>query len=78
MLQVRGLGKRYGGRQVLKDASLDVAEGEHVAVIGSSGDQSISAFLGAELYWPNHRAKAARSCSFSVTIACRSSMACAT
>jgi len=37
VLQARGLGKRYGGRQVLKDASLDVAEGETVVIIGPSG-----------------------------------------
>jgi len=37
VLQACGLGKRFGDRQVLHDASLQVAEGETVVIIGPSG-----------------------------------------
>jgi polar amino acid transport system ATP-binding protein len=37
LLEVRGLSKRFGKTQILKNVSLDIAEGEVVSVIGSSG-----------------------------------------
>jgi putative ABC transport system ATP-binding protein len=37
VLQVRGLGKRYGSAPVFSDVSLDVAAGEFVAIMGESG-----------------------------------------
>jgi polar amino acid transport system ATP-binding protein len=37
LLEVRGLSKRFGKNQILKNVSLDIAEGEAVSVIGSSG-----------------------------------------
>jgi putative ABC transport system ATP-binding protein len=37
VLQVRGLGKRYGSAPVFTDVSLDVAAGEFVAIMGESG-----------------------------------------
>jgi polar amino acid transport system ATP-binding protein len=37
VLQVDGLGKQFGGRTVLRGASLQVAEGETVVIIGPSG-----------------------------------------
>jgi sulfonate transport system ATP-binding protein len=36
-LQLRGIGKVYGARQVLSDIHLDIAPGEFVAVVGRSG-----------------------------------------
>ena len=36
-LRLQGLCKRYGERQVLKNASLDIAPGQFVAVVGRSG-----------------------------------------
>jgi sulfonate transport system ATP-binding protein len=36
-LQLRGIGKAYGQRQVLADIDLDIAPGEFVAVVGRSG-----------------------------------------
>ena len=37
VLQVRGLGKRYDSAPVFSQVSLDVAEGEFVAIMGESG-----------------------------------------
>ncbi|MDZ7937306.1 MAG: ABC transporter ATP-binding protein [Rhodoferax sp.] len=37
VLQVRGLGKRYGNTPVFSNVSLDVASGEFVAIMGESG-----------------------------------------
>lgn len=37
MLQARNLVKRYGDLQVLRGVSLDVAQGEMIAIIGASG-----------------------------------------
>ncbi len=37
LLQVRGLGKRYGGKVALDDVSFTVAAGEFVALLGPSG-----------------------------------------
>ena len=37
LLQVRGLGKRYGGKVVLNGVSFTVAAGEFVAILGPSG-----------------------------------------
>jgi sulfonate transport system ATP-binding protein len=36
-LEIRGLGHRYGGRDVLGDLDLEVVPGEFVAVVGRSG-----------------------------------------
>jgi sulfonate transport system ATP-binding protein len=36
-LQLRGIGKRYGERQVLRDIDLDIAPGEFVTIVGRSG-----------------------------------------
>ena len=37
MLRLVGVGKRFGGRAVLQDISLDLAAGEYVAILGESG-----------------------------------------
>lgn len=37
MLSIRGLGKQFGGRPVLRDLSLDLGRGEYVAIMGESG-----------------------------------------
>jgi putative ABC transport system ATP-binding protein len=37
MLQISGVGKRFGGRTVLSAVSLRVAAGEYVAIVGESG-----------------------------------------
>jgi len=37
ILRIRGLGKRYGSRWVLRDLDLDLASGELVALLGESG-----------------------------------------
>jgi putative ABC transport system ATP-binding protein len=37
MLEVQGLGKRYGEVTVFRDVSLQVADGEFVAIVGESG-----------------------------------------
>ena len=37
LLEVRGLGKRFGGVHAVKDASLDLREGELLSVIGPNG-----------------------------------------
>ena len=37
MLRLSGVSKRFGGRMVLNRVSLEVAPGEHVAVLGESG-----------------------------------------
>lgn len=37
LLQVRGLGKRFGARVALDDVSFAVAAGEFVAILGPSG-----------------------------------------
>ncbi len=36
-LEARGLGKRYGRREVLRNAQLTIAPGEFVAIVGRSG-----------------------------------------
>ena len=36
-LELRGVGKRYGGTEVLHDINLSIAEGEFVAIVGFSG-----------------------------------------
>ncbi|NUN95533.1 MAG: ectoine/hydroxyectoine ABC transporter ATP-binding protein EhuA [Candidatus Omnitrophica bacterium] len=37
MVRIRGLSKRYGDVSVIEDLDLDIAAGEHLAVIGPSG-----------------------------------------
>lgn len=37
MIQIRGLGKSFGGARVLRDVDLDVPEGEVTCIIGRSG-----------------------------------------
>jgi putative ABC transport system ATP-binding protein len=37
VLSLQGVTKRFGGRVVLRDASLEMAAGEYVAVVGDSG-----------------------------------------
>ena len=37
LLEVRGLGVRYGGVEALSDIDLDVAAGEIVGVLGGNG-----------------------------------------
>ena len=37
MLRLIGVGKRFGGRSVLKQVSLEVRAGEYVAILGESG-----------------------------------------
>ena len=37
MLQLTGIGKRFGGRQVLAGVSLALAPGEYAAIVGDSG-----------------------------------------
>jgi len=37
LLQVRGLGKHYGGKVALDNVSFTVAAGEFVAILGPSG-----------------------------------------
>jgi len=37
MLQVSGLGKRFGGRQVIEEASFVVNDGERLGVVGANG-----------------------------------------
>mgnify|MGYP002652725695 CR=1 FL=1 len=37
LLEIRGLGKRFGGLDAVKDVSLDVEEGQITAVIGPNG-----------------------------------------
>lgn len=37
LLQVRGLGKQFGGLHAVKDVDLDVAQGEITAIIGPNG-----------------------------------------
>lgn len=36
-LEIRGLSKRYGSRQVLRQAELVIEPGEFVAIVGRSG-----------------------------------------
>lgn len=36
-VRLRGIGKSYGARQVLRDIDLDIAPGEFVAIVGRSG-----------------------------------------
>ena len=37
LLEVNGIGKSFGATKVLRDISFDLAEGEALAIIGSSG-----------------------------------------
>jgi len=37
LLEVRGVAKRFGAREVLKDISLDIASGEFLTLLGESG-----------------------------------------
>ena len=37
MLAVRGVAKRFGGKEVLKSLSLDIAAGEFITLLGESG-----------------------------------------
>ncbi|MFC4776729.1 amino acid ABC transporter ATP-binding protein [Paenibacillus sp. GCM10023252] len=37
MIRIRGLGKQFKGRQVLRDINLDIQEGQVVSIIGPSG-----------------------------------------
>ena len=44
MLEARGLKKRYGARQVVKDVSLSVAQGEVVGLLGPNGAGKTTSF----------------------------------
>jgi spermidine/putrescine transport system ATP-binding protein len=37
LLEVRGVAKRFGAREVLKDISLNIASGEFITLLGESG-----------------------------------------
>ena len=37
MLRLLAVGKRFGGRTVLNQISLEVREGEYIAILGESG-----------------------------------------
>ena len=37
ILEVRGIGKRFGATEVLRDISFSLEEGQALAIIGSSG-----------------------------------------
>ena len=37
LLEVNGIGKSFGTTKVLRDISFELAEGEALAIIGSSG-----------------------------------------
>ena len=44
LLEASGIGKNFGETKVLKDISLNLEQGEALAIIGSIPDQSAAAF----------------------------------
>ncbi len=52
MLEVRNLGKRFGGIQAIDGASLDVAQGEIVALIGPNGAGKTTLFAAITGFVP--------------------------
>ena len=53
-LELRGVSKRFGGRQVLKEVSLDVAAGRSLVIIGGSGQgKSVTLKIAAGLMDPD-------------------------
>ena len=50
MLQLTGVGKRFGARQVIANVELTLGAGEYVAIIGESGVGKSSIVAGSILF----------------------------